>query len=52
VLRRWIFLFYFKGTTSWISKKNDFPPLQPKLLVMWEGIGEALHIVYEVLHSV
>jgi hypothetical protein len=32
--------------------KNIFPPLEPKLLVMWEGISEALQIVYEVLHIV
>jgi hypothetical protein len=32
--------------------KNVFPPLAPKLLVMWERISEALQIVYEVLHIV
>jgi hypothetical protein len=32
--------------------KNVFPPLEPKLLVMWERISEALQIVYEVLHIV
>jgi hypothetical protein len=32
--------------------KNVFPPLEPKLLVMWERISEALKIVYEVLHIV
>jgi hypothetical protein len=32
--------------------KNTFPPLEPKLLVMWERISEALQIVYEVLHIV
>ncbi len=32
--------------------KNDFPPLEPKLLVMWERISEALQIVYEMLHIV
>jgi hypothetical protein len=26
--------------------KNVLPPLEPKLLVMWERIGEALKIVY------
>jgi hypothetical protein len=38
----WAFLFYFKGTTSWI-------PLKPKLLVMCERIGETLEKVYGVL---
>jgi hypothetical protein len=32
--------------------KTVFPPLQPKLLVMWGRISEALQIVYEVLHIV
>ncbi len=32
--------------------KNIFPPLEPKLLVLWERISEALQIVYEVLHIV
>jgi hypothetical protein len=32
--------------------KNIFPPLDPKLLVMWERISEALQIVYEALHIV
>jgi hypothetical protein len=32
--------------------KNVFLPLEPKLLVMWERISEALQIVYEVLHIV
>jgi hypothetical protein len=32
--------------------KNVFPLLEPKLLVMWERISEALQIVYEVLHIV
>jgi hypothetical protein len=32
--------------------KNVFPPLEPKLLVMWERMSEALQIVYEVLHIV
>jgi hypothetical protein len=30
--------------------KSLFPPLEAKLLVMWERISEALQIVYEVLH--
>jgi hypothetical protein len=32
--------------------KNIFPPLEPKLLVMWERISEALQMVCEVLHIV
>ncbi len=32
--------------------KNVFPPLEPKLLVMWERISEVLQIVHEVLHIV
>ncbi len=32
--------------------KNIFPPLEHKLLVMWERISEALQIVYEELHIV
>ncbi len=32
--------------------KNVFPPLELKLLVLWERISEALQIVYEVLHIV
>ncbi len=32
--------------------KNVFPSLEPKLLVMWERISEALQIVYEVLQIV
>jgi hypothetical protein len=32
--------------------KINFPPVEPKLLVMWERISEALKIVYEVLHIV
>ncbi len=53
VLRRWIFaIFILKGQHPGFLKKNVFPPLEPKLLVMWEGIGEALQIVCEVLHTV
>jgi hypothetical protein len=43
-LGRCTFLFYFKGTPSWIYK-NVLPPLGRKLLVMWERIGEALKMV-------
>ncbi len=32
--------------------KNLFPPLEPKLLVMWERIIEALQIDCEVLYTV
>jgi hypothetical protein len=32
--------------------RNVFPPLEAKLLVMWERISEALQTVYEVLHIV
>jgi hypothetical protein len=45
VLERWIFFFNFKGPPSWISQKNVLPPLEPKLLVIWERIGEALKVV-------
>jgi hypothetical protein len=48
VLRPWIFFLNFKGTPSGLCK-NFFPPLQPKLLVMWERIGEALQFVCEML---
>jgi hypothetical protein len=50
VLWCWIFLFYFKGTPSWILQKT-FLPLEPKLFVMWETISEVLQVVYEVLHN-
>jgi hypothetical protein len=29
-----------------------FPPLEPKLLVMWERIGEVLQVFCEVLYTV
>jgi hypothetical protein len=29
-----------------------FPPLEPKLLVIWEGISEALQVFHEVLYTV
>ncbi len=33
--------------------KNVFPPLEPKLLVMWERIGEALqNCVVSAVHTV
>jgi hypothetical protein len=32
--------------------KNVFPPLELKLLVMWERISEALQVSCEVLHTV
>jgi hypothetical protein len=31
--------------------KNIFPSLEPKLLVMWERISEALQVVCEVLYT-
>jgi hypothetical protein len=46
VMGCWTFFFDFKWTPSWILQK-----LEPKLLVMLGRI-EALHIVYEVLHTV
>jgi hypothetical protein len=46
------FIIFFKGTPSWILPKNILPPLQHKLLVMWERIGEALQVVFEVLITV
>jgi hypothetical protein len=38
VLGCWAFFFNFV--------KNGLPPLEPKLLVMWERIGEALKMVF------
>jgi hypothetical protein len=32
--------------------KHVFPPLERKLLVMWERISEALQIVHKGLHIV
>jgi hypothetical protein len=32
--------------------KKVFPPLEPKLLVMWERISEALQVFCEVLYTV
>ncbi len=45
-------IFNLKGTPCWILKKNVFPPLEPKLLVMWERISEALQVFCEVLETV
>jgi hypothetical protein len=42
----------FLGETILDFAKNVFPPLEPKLSVMWEGIGEALLNVCKVLHTV
>jgi hypothetical protein len=47
----WAILFYFKWTSSWISVKTVLMPLEPKLLVICERIGEALEIVYDVLYT-
>ncbi len=46
-----IFLI-LKGHHHGFYKKNIFPPLEPKLLVMWERISETLEVVCEVLHTV
>ncbi len=53
VLTCWIFFkFYFKGTVHHFGyAKNVFPLLEPKLLVIWERIGEVLQIVCEVLYT-
>ncbi len=32
--------------------KNVFPPLEVKLLVMWETISEAQQVVCEVVYTV
>jgi hypothetical protein len=48
VFRHWLFLFYFKGTPSWILQKI----FSAKLFVMWERIGEALQVACEVLHTI
>jgi hypothetical protein len=39
------FFFNFKRATILNFAKNVLPPLDPKLLVMWERIGEALKMV-------
>jgi hypothetical protein len=49
VLRCWIFFFNFKGKPVLILQKNVFPLSESKLLVMREGIVEALQHVCEVL---
>jgi hypothetical protein len=46
VLGHWTFFFYFKGPPSWILQKNVLQPLEPKLSVMWEKIGEALKMMF------
>jgi hypothetical protein len=40
-----ILFLILKATISYFEK-NILPPLEPKLLVMWERIGEALKVVY------
>jgi hypothetical protein len=42
-----IFIFILKGYYLGFLKKCFFA-IEPKILVMWEGIGEALQIVCEV----
>jgi hypothetical protein len=49
VLGRWTIFFNFKGTPSWILQKRFCRHLSPNYL---GRIGEALQIVYEVLHIV
>jgi hypothetical protein len=44
VLWCWIFFEILKGHHLRFCK-NVFPPLEPKLLVMWERISEALQVV-------
>jgi hypothetical protein len=41
-----ILFFLFLRASFLDFAKNDLPPLEPKLLVMWERIGEALKMVY------
>jgi hypothetical protein len=45
VFRRWIFVLILKGQHPGFLLKNFFPPLEPKILEIWEGIREALQIV-------
>ncbi len=52
VFRCWIYLLLFLRDIILDFSKNVFLPLEPRLLVMWERIGEALQIVFEVLNSV
>jgi hypothetical protein len=45
VLEHWIFFFILKGQHLGFAK-NVLPPLEPKLLVMWERIVEGQKIMY------
>jgi hypothetical protein len=45
VLGRWAFFLILKGNHCDLQK-NVLPPLEPKLLVMWEKIGGVLKMVY------
>jgi hypothetical protein len=38
--------FFFPEKASWISQNNVLPPIELKLLVMWERIGVAVKMVY------
>ncbi len=42
--------FFCTGTPSWISK-NFLAPLESKLWVIWEKIGEEMPIAGEVLYT-
>jgi hypothetical protein len=48
----WKFFLILKGLHPRFLFKNISLPLESKLLVMWEGIGEALQIVSEMVHNV
>jgi hypothetical protein len=45
----WCWALFFLRDTILYTYKNVLMPLEPKLLVMCEGIGEVLEIVYDVL---
>jgi hypothetical protein len=38
-----VYIYFFKEHHFEFLYINLFPPLEPKLLVMWEGIGEELY---------
>ncbi len=42
-------LFYFKWASILDSAKKGLPPLEPKLLVIWERISEALKVVHRAI---
>jgi hypothetical protein len=45
VLGRWTLFLNLNGKHP-VFTSNVLPPLEPKLLVIWERIGEALKMVY------